>query len=147
MVADHPPVDDGRTPLTQLGRRGVAAAIYNKPCLLYLPEVAEFRCGHGQHFAEPVGFDGRPLPPYHWPLLLHYRYLGWDYHLERLRLALTRAAASDRASGHHGHIDRPEAELRAEFEALQAEAVDVFAQVEALRSQPPVFSGAAPAAT
>ncbi len=147
MVAEGFPVDDGRTPLTELVRRGVAAPMYFKPCLLYLPEVAEFRCGPGQHQAEPLGFDGRPLPPYHWPLLLHYRYLGLAYHVERARLALTRASARDMASGHHGHINKPEAKLRAEFDALRAQAVDVFEQVEAMRAQLPVFSGAAPATT
>jgi hypothetical protein len=91
MVATEFPVDDGRTPLTDLVRTGVyPAPLYDKPCLFSPDRVGELRSEQGLHDAHPVDLEGKPLEIAPGPLLLHYRLLGPAYHAAKNRAQMTR---------------------------------------------------------
>lgn len=122
MVADSFPNID--KPLHETIRTGVRSLLHDKPQIFNPNEIQEINFGTGRHDAFPIGNEVKPAK--NEVLLLHYKFLGFDYLNARYTAFKERMRYGDilRQLGFHYFWD--EKRKLAEFENLKDNAVKVL---------------------
>lgn len=122
MIAGEPPAGDGL--LTASVRRGKRNPDYDKPCIFQPDAFTEIIFTAGCHDCGPRG-EIHELRTDE-ARLLHYRFLGEDFYVERMALRRARRSEANRQNGWGFHYERCAEELRTEFAALWREAQEVI---------------------
>src|SRR5258708_2733857 len=117
MVSDFFPTSQER--LVEQVKTGIRCETWGKPFIFDPNAIEEIGYQTGRHKCQARGkvkwaYEGR---------LLHYKYLGSDYLVERTSALRTRTR-EDRARGYASHYLEP-AEMKKSFEAIRR-AVDLF---------------------
>ncbi|GGF79293.1 hypothetical protein GCM10010912_25420 [Paenibacillus albidus] len=122
MVSDFFP--DSHQSLHETIRNGVRSPTYDKPQIFNPTEIQEINFSPGRHTASPVG---NVIKPSHSEvLLLHYKYLGFDYVNSRfsaLQQGLREGDIDNRWGFHYLWKEKQKSE---QFEALKNKSVRVL---------------------
>jgi len=128
MVCERFPADDGKTPLTQLVRRGYNHYEYSKPCLIQPDLLLEPGWWPGAHNASPRMPNGLPARVENFGslMLLHYKRLGWEYFWAMQQARLKRCGFEfDPDARTQIHYAEPMEKQRHDFEIMLRDAVDL----------------------
>jgi len=115
--------EPGGPPLVEAHHLGVHKKKYSKPCMWSTRRVESIAFGPGAHDGVFV-----PRPRTHRDLrirLYHYRYLGLGPMLARHRLYAARLSQTNKEKRFGYEYTRPEARIRAEYEAVERRRRDV----------------------
>jgi glycosyltransferase involved in cell wall biosynthesis len=96
---------------------------YSKPCVFDPAAIIETNFSVGQHLANPVG--RLTIPARDDVMLLHYKYLGIDYVVERYRALRPRRGQVDKANGWAYHFEFSAERWRAELANIKDRSVDI----------------------
>ncbi|HWI85159.1 MAG TPA: glycosyltransferase family 2 protein, partial [Sphingomonas sp.] len=121
MVADEFP---RQGPLAVTVPAGVHSVAMSKVAIFNPNAIQEINYGPGRHKALPTGHVVRPARPLF--DLLHYKYLGADYLVDRYRQLGARMRPGDIEARHGVHYQKAEEDLRAEHARLRAAAGPVL---------------------
>jgi hypothetical protein len=125
MVSHTYPVDDGRTPITDLVRRGRPHPWYCKPTLFDPDVVEEINFTGGAHDARPCyGRTALYVCPVVLPMILHYKRLGWDWWRQRNGTLKERFRHEESVLRPSHYLD-PEQQQMAEFQGMLRDSMEV----------------------
>lgn len=120
VSADFPGIDEE---LTRTRTRGAPEPLWNKLSLFNPDAVEETNYSVGRHEAQP---KGRIIyPQLDELLILHYKYIGYDYVRRRHALLATGLGTTDRKHGWGIQFDFSDVELADKLAQLEKHAVDV----------------------
>lgn len=120
-----PSMPDDRGLLTEIVTRGRPRIGFNKLSLFRPDALAETGFGPGRHAAEPSG--QLVLPARDEVMLWHYKHLGFARNAERKASQALRLGQRDVADGYGQHYLWSRETLRAFWDEMEAEAVDLSA--------------------
>jgi hypothetical protein len=122
MFSDSFPNTD--KPLHETIRRGARAPLFDKPQIFNPNEIQEINFGLGRHDAFPVGNVSKPSNKE--VLLLHYKYLGFDYLNARYTTLKQGLRPEDIQLQFGYHYLWDEKRKLEEFESLKSRAVKIL---------------------
>jgi hypothetical protein len=123
MVADRFPTVSGR--LCDHFRTGAPARNLTKTMIFRPADIVTMHYMPGRHDARPEGRVCAPARPE--VRILHYKYLGFEFVLQRHAALAARLRPGDRERRFGWHYSRTADELRAYMAKMAAEAMDVDA--------------------
>jgi hypothetical protein len=121
MLSDRFPECAGR--LCEHLRRGAPGPNVTKTMIFSARDIETMNYEPGRHRCKPAGRVVAPSRPE--VRILHYKHLGFDFVLRRHGELAARLRPGDRSRGMGYHYDRTAKELRAHFDKLEGEAMDV----------------------